>query len=382
MRTMRSDKARAYRLQRRSGILAPNPSPGKRWTKKLLGDIASDMQLPLTGKALEVAVPNEDARLRSSSASNTIYANGIPGGSFIGLGNGIAISSPELLFAELAESMHPVEHLMLGHELCGSFCRDAGDPYNGPVTYFIQPVTSADRIRCFLEKAKGVRGIEAARISASFLNDNAWSPTESLTAALMRLPIDSLGYDLGELVLNPRIPAKQMLPGAKESRVPDIMIAGTAVGINYDGLVHLDLKSIVAAAINVGVNPGVAQTQQALTEALNKVRSKMLDDIRRNRELSAHGLSVFPLLKEDLYVSNGLDQVVAQLIESLERTTKRNMKRQRKALRQKALSRDRHRIMLSLLPGHHERDVKVHRFIEGHMLYDGPSTVEECWMEL
>lgn len=44
------------------------------------------------------------------------------------------------------------------------------------------------------------------------------------------LPVEEAGYGLGNLVLNQRIGY-----GDGGSRVPDILFAGTHVGLNYDG---------------------------------------------------------------------------------------------------------------------------------------------------
>ena len=271
---------------------------------------------------------------------------------------------------------------MLGHELCGTFSRDAEDPYNGPVTYGVQPATSVERIRRFLVEAKGIHGIEAARISLEHLNDNAWSPTESLVAALMRLPMDSLGYDFGELVLNPRISPDAVLPGAADSRVPDILIAGTPVGVNYDGAVHLDLDSIVNAAREAEAHPQLLQAQKELSKAVKDVRAKVVDDIRRNRELAADGLAVFPVVKEDVYAKGGLDQIAAHLITVLEQLTNRDMTDQKKILSMKRLADARWRMALSLLPGRSNRDIHVGRFISGHEVIEGPIEVLEGWVEL
>ena len=370
----------------RVDILPPDPAPGKRWTRRLIEGIDLGLPLDFTGETIDFAVPGGSSRIRAHNTTWTTYAKGIPEGSFVRIRCAddctVAISGPELLFAELAKSMHPVEHLMLGHELCGTFTRDASDPYNGPITYGVRPVTSVERIRQFLDEARNIHGLDEARKSVEYLNDNAWSPTESLIAALLRLPMDSLGYGFGELVLNPRVFPNAVLPGAAHSRVPDIMIGGTPVGVNYDGAVHLDLDSIVDAARELEANPELIQAQASLTRAVRDVRAKVVDDIRRNRELAAGGLAVFPVVKEDLYTKGGLDQVVAHLIAVIEHSTGRDMSEQKRVLRMKRLSNARWNMALSLLPGSHERNIHVARFIYGHEVAEGPCKVFECWVEL
>ena len=371
----------------RTELLPPDPSPGKRWTRALIDGIDLGAPFTLTGKTVDFAVPNKASRIRVCDSTCTVYEKGIPDGAFVKTrcsNNNctLAISGPELLFVELAKFMHPVEHLMLGHELCGTFSRDAEDPYNGPITYGVKPATSVDRIRNFLDNAKNITGIGTARTSIQYLNDNAWSPTESLVAALLRLPMDSLGYDFGELALNPRILPKAALPGSADSRVPDIVIAGTSVGVNYDGAVHLDLDSIVDAARKAEAHPELHRVQAELSKAVRDVRAKVVDDTRRNRELAADGLSIFPILKEDLYPKGGLDQIVAHLITVIEQTSDRDMDSQKKILGMTRLASARWRMILSLLPGKHERSIHVSRFIQGNEVVEGQCKVHECWIEL
>ena len=288
---------------------------------------------------------------------------------------GIAISSPELLFVELAEYMHPIEHVMLGLELCGTFSRDPADPYNGRISYGVASATSVSRIRRFIDEAKGIRGIEQARVSAALLSDNAWSPTEALIASLLRLPIDSLGYGLGPLRLNLRVMRGQDLPGSRSSRVPDILIDGTSVGINYDGLKHLDLMSIVQATMDVAVNPESPNPNNELRKTISEVREKALDDIRRNRELASGGYFVFPVVMEDLYTGRGLDAIVSQILDAIESRGEGDMSEQRRHIAQRQLSDERYRMILSFLPGKHERNIEPARFIEGFKVSDDPGEV-------
>lgn len=371
----------------RTDILKPDPYPAKRWTRKLIEKHGLDLPFGFAEKRLDFAIPDMGSRIRVGNSTYTVYGKGIPGGSFIRTrcsteNCALAISSPELLFAELAKEMHPVEHLMLGLELCGSFTRDAEDPYNGSATYGVRPVTSVEKIRRFLDGARNIHGLDAARESIKYLSDNAWSPTESLIAALLRLPMDSLGYAFGELELNPRINPSALLPGVADSRVPDIMIAGTPVGVNYDGAVHLDLDSIVNAAREYEANPQLAQAKASLAKAVRDVRAKVVDDIRRNRELAADGLVVFPVVKEDIYVKGGLDQIVAHLVTVIEQLTGRNMDEQKKILCMKRLADARWRMALSVLPGRNKRNIHVNRFIRGCEVMEGPAETYEHWIEL
>lgn len=195
-------------------------------------------------------------------------------------------------------------------------------------------------------------GAKQARRTLEALSDNAWSPTESVIATMASLPFGEYGYELGSCELNVRIDTPDDLARTtdKASRVPDILFAGTPVGINYDGAVHLDLDSVVQAAIELERNPGQAQSQQALDVIVRKVRQKAVDDIRRNRELAADGLTVFPVTKEDLYEEGGLDRVMLQVIAAIENSTGKDMSRHAQLIDVRLGKKRRQELIWSLLP--------------------------------
>ena len=335
----------------------------------------------LQGQALNIAVPTPDTRVRARNVTCTVLGPNTRRNAFIDIGGGVAISGPELLFVELAGELPPIVCIILGHELCGSFGRDAKDPRNGDVTYDLPPLTSVERIRRFMEQADHIRGVKQARTVLSRLADNAWSPTESIIAAFMVAPMDGMGYAFDALELNERVFHTKSLPGAKESRVPDILVAGTHVGLNYDGLVHLDLEAIARAGIQLGMHPETRDSQTELERAIRDVREKALDDARRNRELSAGGYTVFPVLKEDLYQPGGLDQLIARLVDVLEKKTNLNLEKTKRALSAKALGADRYRLLRSLLPGMYEPDVQLGRYIAGTPISTAPRMTVDYWIE-
>ena len=298
-------------------------------------------------------------------AHNTVYASEqvIPPNSFVQIGPDLAVSCPELLFAEMATVLDLPQLLMLGHELCGEFSRDAGNPLNGPVTYWLKPVTTREKIGAYLEQTRWLPGATLAWRALELLSDNAWSPTESVAATIASLPIAECGYELSPCVMNRRVAASEALApaAATSSRVPDILFGDTNVGINYDGAVHLDLDSVVKAAMELERNPGSSATAVALDEVVRSVRAKAVDDIRRNRELAAAGYIVFPVTKEDLYEEGGFDRVMVQVIEALEVFARRDMGMYRSMMQSKFLSTKRQELIWSLLPGKHPDHVSYRR---------------------
>lgn len=117
---------------------------------------------------------------------------------------------------------------------------------------------------------------------------------------MLSLPVVELGYGLGPVTLNTRHYTASYLVerGCPASRVPDIELVGLPLGFNYDGRLHLDLASIAKAD-----GPHVET-------AVRQVREKYLDDLRRNRELTAMGVVTLPVTSEDLFREGGCDALV------------------------------------------------------------------------
>lgn len=350
----RAGKGRRLRRER-CELLPPDRSPYPRWSRGRLLAFLAERDVPIgEPSSLAVAVPSGKARIQLAKGKSTVYGSGIlPAGAFVRLGEGVAISSPELLFAEMARDMTEAGHLMLGHELCGDFARDPDDPINGDVRMGLGPVTSVSRIARFLSGLKNFKGLEKAQCTLELLADNAWSPTESVVATMACLPAASLGYELGPVVLNKRVPTPEGLRAStsRESRVPDILFGESGVGINYDGAVHLDLDSIACSSKEAAEHPDDLRLQWELERTIRAVRTGYVDDIRRNRELAADGFVVFPVVKEDLYEPGGLDRVMRQVVASIEERTHRQLVMPRKALESELLRERRQRLLLSLLPG-------------------------------
>ena len=237
----------------------------------------------------------------------------------------------------------------MGMELCGTYSRDASDPRNGNVTYQVPPTTSVEQIRAFVGTCHHVNGLGPARTTLEWLLDNAWSPMEAVVAAMAVLPAERLGYDLWPVDLNVRTDAKGAT--ATDTRVPDLVFRGTDVGLNYDGEGHLPLQGVVDAAMQLAAAPEEGALQEALEDAVRQVREGSVADKRRDRDLGAAGLTVLAMTKEDLYERGGLDRLMLQVMDAVERTGKRNLSRQRTMMQSKLLRDLRQELIWSLLPG-------------------------------
>lgn len=338
---LRSRRSAGAKLGRRVDLTAPHLEQGKRWTRKAVrperycGQAASSK--------IYVAVPGGPARIRTAGVVSTVYTSGLPGKAFVSLGDGFSMASPELLFVEMGAMMSLPTQVMLGMEMCGTFSRDATDPRMGDVAYGVSSVTTTAKLTSFVESAKFVTGLNQSREAVQYVADNAWSPMEAMMATLAALPASHFGYDLGPARLNVRIEAdgKMQALGAKASRVPDLLLADSPVGINYDGKGHFDLDGLVDS---------VRQADDDVDARKRELREKLVDDLRRTRELAAAGYVVLPATSEDLFAKGGLDALMLEAMCAIEHFGGRDLSIQKLALRNEAQAKSRQRLIWSLLP--------------------------------
>ena len=312
-------------------LLPPDPGPErKRFTPKLLADVRDGSWHFPQGCMLEVAVLDQLERLQSKGITCKVFSQPAMQRAFVSLGEGVQASSPELLFIEMAQVMPLMNLVLLGCELCGSFSRDPADPHDGDVAYWVDPVTSVEKIRTFAKLCTHVRGITRAAKALSYVMDNAWSPTEALVAVMAALPLEYGGYGIDPVVLNKRVPVSEK--ATRASRVPDMLFANGTVGLNYHG-------------------EGEDSSQRQLSAALEDVREKYVDDRRRDCELAAAGRLVFSVTKEDLIEKGGLDNLMTLVLDALDRGASEKFKMTRAAMRVRELARMRQDLLWSAMPG-------------------------------
>lgn len=333
IRHLRSARVLRPRAGRRK-LACPEPLDGKRWTaSKLTMPWVNGGEAPTSDRPIHVAVPTPESRIQSKCASNTVYSPEAP---VIPLIDGVDSVSPELLFVEMAAVMELPVLVMLGLELCGTFSRDAVSPRDGEVTYGLEPITTAERIRDFAANPQITRlpGKKRARRAARFLMDNAWSPREALIASIIALPIEELGFELGHVTLNKRlgVGAEGILTDAA-TRVPDILFPGTHVGLNYDGDPHYG------------------------ADGAEDARAHSVRDKLRDRDLFLEGYSVLPVVHEDLSTRGAFDALIYRVIDLLENETGESYELQRSKLVRVRMAGKRQRLIWSMLPGERGRRI-------------------------
>ena len=353
IRTLRREGVSMHELDTAS-LAAPSAWASKRLGMKNFANEAWRWQRPTTGRPLHILVPNRQSRLRGKVVVAHAARNDMPAGSVLWLDEHANVVCPELLFLQMAEVLPVPMLVLLGYELCGNFSRQADNPLSGYVVDQIPAATDVSHIASYLSKLKWVPGLSKAKHALRFVSDHAVSAPEAVLATMLSLPMSESGYGMGPVTLNSRVnvDASPDRWVSAETRFPDLMLPFASVGLNYDGEGHLDLSGLVSVAQATETVSTDSSDEQldALQEKLSEVRTKVVDDNMRFRQLAAKGLVVFPVTKEDLFGEGHLDYLVSQMLSCAHTLFGVDISKYKAVLEDTEAKRDRQELLDSMLP--------------------------------
>lgn len=144
------------------------------------------------------------------------------------------VSSPELLFLELANTLDIQRLILLGIQLCS---HSPGESKKA--------ITSKRKLSAFLEKTKGFNGHRLAVRALKYVAEGSNSIMESLAFMILTLPNKYGGFGLGGAVFNHEIPRQKGVGQYLDQRqfYMDIFYKGAKLAIEYDSLKHHSTSS-------------------------------------------------------------------------------------------------------------------------------------------
>ena len=149
----------------------------------------------------QLVVPDQAMRSNQRRFSYHVAHAPLPSNAFITYSSSVAIASPEYCFLRLATELPLPSLAKLGCMLCGSFVFDE----DGSLVERVCRATTARRLKTFVKKAAGVRGVKKAMRALSWVRDGAASPAEVDAMLLLCLPLQLGGYSFELPELNGRI---------------------------------------------------------------------------------------------------------------------------------------------------------------------------------
>ena len=264
---------------------------------------------------LHILVGGSNARKDAAALRCHVSSGRYSRGSFVRGDRGLIVSSPELCFIQMASELSLVDLVVLGFEFCGRYRLDKKA---APEIGFRkdQPLTSTAKLRSYVERASGLKGLKNAQKALRFIADGSESPMETVLALLLTLPYRLGGYGFPMPLLNPTIDIE--IAGRKTPRKQhyrfDLYWPSEQVDVEYD-----------------------SDAFHALPEKLTK------DSNRRNTLVSA-GISVITVSRGQIMNIAGTHKVAKELGKTLRRRLKCPMPEfnaHRLALRNQLLPRSR-----------------------------------------
>ncbi len=256
---------------------------------------------------IDVCVSAKDRRLQVRGVTNRVFAPAWFMSPLVRVTDEFAFATPEFLLFHLAASDSLITTALVAYEFCGTY---SFDPLSKSTLYGVDSVCTADSVRAFIAKMPGkIRGRTKLIQVISYVRDNSWSPMESVLALLLCLPTRDGGYGIDDIKLN-RKSGEAEGPCA---RIPDILLGNTHVGINYEGEGHFGTRDLARAA-HVAATDGSSESFELVENASRNVRTRIVADKQRDRDLILAGYRIVTVSKEDLHSTAHLDQLIWQVV--------------------------------------------------------------------
>lgn len=213
------------------------PSSEMRFSQQMILDANIDPCILNRGK-LDVLVASPNSIYKSRNFRFHCYQGVYPPGSFYKIDNRLYVSSPELLFCQMANELTIEKLLLLGYEICGSYAldfnRESGFVNNVPA------LTSAAEIDKYIQRLKkhsqNFRGLKKATRAVKYIKDGSASPKESRLAIILCAPRNLGGFGVKNCVLNEpvKLSKSARIICGQEFVKPDISIPKNKIAIEYD----------------------------------------------------------------------------------------------------------------------------------------------------
>ena len=182
--------------------------------------------------SIEILVGKKPGVKSSPAVSRHQCVRHMPRKAFLEVFPGVWVSSPELVYAQMAARMTYGELLALGYELCGSY------PVEGKGGFLVRrPLTTPERLLSFLSQLPDMRSVKLARSAAAQVRRKSASvmETEIAIATLTSRRRGGLGLPDAQLNAPFVLSEKGRRVARQQSIVGDLCWWERRVVVEYDG---------------------------------------------------------------------------------------------------------------------------------------------------
>ncbi|MDR1082625.1 MAG: hypothetical protein LBL27_02000 [Coriobacteriales bacterium] len=284
-------------------------------TDELRFDNPLSLQVPL-----DILVSSANARKVNRWMRCHVCGAYFPDGSFFDTGHGILVSSPELCYLQMAETLSLLDLIKLGFEFCGTYRRD-NDADNDVGFRAELALTSKSKIAAFLARMPGARGHKLAVKALSYVLDNSASPMETVLALMLCLPYRLGGYGFPAPQMNHRVSVTQEAKKASKKHyyLCDLFWPDAKLDLEYDSnayhanairiaedssrrnaLAYMGVSVITVTGNQIGNDLEMHRVTQLLSKSLQKrIRCSDRSFFKRRMALRENLLKTEPYIKSE-----------------------------------------------------------------------------------
>jgi len=248
--------------------------------------VFSGFELPV-----HILIKNPNDRRVSTIVRQHVFRADTPIGSFMNIGNGFLVSSPEFCFLQMAHDLDLIELIELGYELCGEYSLPVASDKPEKGFYERKALTSTKKLRLFLDEMKDAKGLLKAKRSLRFVLDNSASPMETKLAMFLTLPymLGGYGFEPPELNYHITLTQKAKKYFSKGYYSCDLFWPEANVAVEYD------------------------------SDYFHTGSDRIADDSKRRNALASIGIRVITVTRQQLYSSVELERVARVLASHLDK---------------------------------------------------------------
>ena len=263
---------------------------------------------PTSVEPLHILVPHAEQRRNVPGVCCHVWDNRLPPGSVARASSGVLVATPEFLYLLAARRSSFLSLVEFGYELCALFTVRNDE---GRYQELERSITTAEKIRAYLETCEGLPGVRKARAAIPWVLDRSRSPRETKFAISMTLPRFRGGQAVRNVSLNTQIPL-------------------TALERKAAGKSHYELDLCVPGPNDA--HPYVGAEYYGKEEHAGELRG--LRDIRRESILASKGISIHGVTKEQATNVMELERLAKVLTVSQGERWRKPTAAQEKAMRE------------------------------------------------
>lgn len=188
-------------------------------------------RLDLKPKTMHLMVPGNRSSHTPQGIARHVRTAPLPSRALVRLTDDVLVSSPELLFVELAPTLTETKLILLGFELCGAYVLDSGHSAGFRKREPLMTVAGALR---FLDGCGEAKGVAKARRALATVLDGSRSPMETALALMLCAPRRMGGLGFAPPLLN------EPVRTADGVKYVDVCWPERGLGLEYQGRAYHD----------------------------------------------------------------------------------------------------------------------------------------------